>query len=290
LSRLEIFHNRWSTTPVLAETKSQTSKFSDSFYKVESKGNYWTIAGLRTRVVLNAHRGLALECLTDLSTNKNICGTIHHGYFDDINWGADFYSGHLIYEAPGKHKVTDLVPVHPTWEQTDGKITFSALIKTTMGLLEKRWEIDDAHKKLSLRYIFHWKELIMGSLRLGHITLFDKSFTSEELTLKVHNGGRQLESFKLGDLNIDHGEHLSFLISARQALGMTEGYAEFSDRSNSLSIQSNLQEATMAGMLLHKTINDNKLTRFSLSLKEMDDTARPSLLKNAIIEIIYKLN
>ena len=291
LTRLETFHARWSTIALLAETNSPIDKSPESVYKVESKGHYWTITGSCIRVILNAHRGLALECLTDLSTNKNICGTIHHGYFDDINWGADFYSGHLVYESPGKHKVTDLVPVDPTWKYNDGKIIFSALIKTTMGVLEKHWEIDDFHQQLSVSYKFHWNDLILGSLRLGHITLFNESFSSEKLVLKTHNGGHLLESFKLGTLNIEHGEHLSFLISARQALGLTEGYAEFSDGAKSLSIQTSAHEAMTVGMLLHKTIDiNNQLTRFSLSLKEMDDTARPSLLINSTLIIQYKLN
>jgi hypothetical protein len=290
LTRLEIFHARWSTIASLVETNSPIEKSPESIYTVESKGHYWTITGSSIRVILNAQRGLALECLTDLSTNKNICGTIHHGYFDDINWGADFYSGHLVYESPGKHKVTDLVPVDPTWKCNDDKIIFSALIKTAVGVLEKHWEIDDVHQRLSVSYKFHWNDSILGSLRLGHITLFNESFSSGKLMLKTHNGGHLLESFKLGSLNIDHGEHLSFLISARQALGMTEGYAEFSDGAKSLSIQTNSQEAMMVGMLVHKTIGDNKLTRFCLSLKEMDDTARPSLLKNSTINIEYKLN
>ena len=61
---------------------------------------------------LNCRRGLAFEALRFSQCGRtSLCGTLAHGYFDDIGWGADFYSGHLVLESPGRPKITDLNPV-----------------------------------------------------------------------------------------------------------------------------------------------------------------------------------
>ena len=35
-------------------------------------------------------------------------GFVPHGYYEDISYGVDFYSGHLVIEPLGEHKITDL--------------------------------------------------------------------------------------------------------------------------------------------------------------------------------------
>jgi Glycosyl hydrolase family 57 len=290
LHRLQSMHERWVNTAAFTEPASTSFLHSTaSSYTVEKKGHYWVITGRNIEVSLNAHRGLALEALTDKKINKAICGTLHHGYFDDIQWGADFYSGHLVFQSPGRHKVTDLVAVEPTWEERNGIVTFNANIKTSMGLIEKQWLIDDAHQTLSLSYKLHWEEAVIGSLRLGHVTLFPDSFDAASLVFKTHNGGRDLESFNFGNVNIDHGEAVSFLISGKQALGMTEGYVEFSDGQTCLSIQSDPQQATVVGMLTHQLADEKKFTRLSLSKRELDDTSRSSIIKNQNFEFKFRI-
>ena len=259
--------------------------------KVERKGHYWKFTGQKLEVVFNAHRGLALEKLTDLrQSNKPIFGTLHHGYFDEIQWGADFYSGNLVFQSPGRHKISDLTAVQATWRDEEGIVTFSAKIETSLGTIEKQWLVNDTEGCLTLRYKLHWPEPIAGSLRLGHITLFPDSFTSENLVVRTHNGGRQLENFSLCEKDIDYGDSVSFLISARQALAMTEGYVDISDGKSRLGIKFDCKEAAAVGLLQHQTVDNKKFTRLSFSLKEMDDTARPSVLLNNQFSINIYVN
>jgi hypothetical protein len=110
------------------------------------------------------------------------------------------------------------------------------------------------------------------------------------LVFKTHNGGRDLESFELGDVNIDHGDAVSFLISGKQALGMTEGYAELSEGLTCLSIQTDPKQAATVGMLTYQAVDEKKFTRLSLSQKELDDTSRSSVIKNQNFEFKFKIS
>jgi hypothetical protein len=98
-----------------------------------------------------------------------------------------------------------------------------------------------------------------------------------------------LETFALKGINIDHGEAVSFLISAKQALGMTEGYSEFSDQHTVLSIHMEPQQAALVGMLSHLAADRKKFTRLSLSHRELDDTSKFSVLKNQKFEFQFKI-
>lgn len=290
LQRLQSMHERWVNSDAFTEPASTNAVHSKtSSYEVEKKGHYWVISGANIEVSLNAHRGLALEALIDKKANKPICGTLHHGYFDDIQWGADFYSGHLVFQSPGRHKVTDLVAVEPTWVERNGIVTFNANIKTSMGLIEKQWQIDDEHQTLTLSYKLNWEEAVVGSLRLGHITLFPESFDAASLVFKTHNGGRDLESFELGNVNVDHGEAISFLISGKQALGMTQGYIELSDTQKILTIQTAPSQIALVGLMTHQFVDGKNFNRLALSALEIDDTSKLSVIKNKNIDIKFSL-
>jgi hypothetical protein len=160
-----------------------------------------------------------------------------------------------------------------------------------MGLIEKQWQIDDAHQTLTLSYKLHWEEVVIGSLRLGHVTLFPERFDAANLVFKTHNGGRHLESFELGNMNIDHGEAVSFLISGKQAFGMTEGYAEISDQNTGLGIQINSGKAAPVCLITNKSVDDKYFSRITLSIKEIDDTSRASQISKNKIEVkIFLIN
>ena len=70
-------------------------------------GRFLEIDGKNLSLRLNCKKGMALDSLIDRTVSETaLFGTLHHGYFDDIGWSADYYSGHLVFESPGHHKVT----------------------------------------------------------------------------------------------------------------------------------------------------------------------------------------
>jgi hypothetical protein len=52
-----------------------------------------------------------LDKLWKTEAEESYCGTLPHGYYDDIAFGNDYYTGHLVFESLGKPKVTDLGPL-----------------------------------------------------------------------------------------------------------------------------------------------------------------------------------
>jgi hypothetical protein len=143
-----------------------------------------------------------------------LLGTLHHGFFDDINWGADFYSGHVVFESPGRPKVTDLNPVEPRVRATgpDGDVVVEADVMTDLGVVRKTISLPAGAAQVELDYLLDWPEIPVGSLRLGDITLNPEAFGGSSLFYRCHNGGRLPETFDLLGTKVEHGAPVSFLM------------------------------------------------------------------------------
>ena len=91
-------------------------------------------------VRLDARRGLAIEHLARVG-GPRVIGTLPHGYFDDIHWAADFYSGHAVLDVPARLRATDLERVEPTIERTPHGVDVTCRVETTLGAFESTFEI-----------------------------------------------------------------------------------------------------------------------------------------------------
>lgn len=243
--------------------------------QVTRAGRFLNLIGERLHVRLNCLRGLALDAWVDRQVSeKSLCGTVHHGYYDDIQWAADYYSCHLVFESPGRPKVTDLSAVEPEIEHFAGGVMISADVKTSLGMVRKVWRIDDVNGRLTLSYRLHWKGIGIGSLRLGYLTLNPEAFDVNALRYKTHNGGRDLEIFNLTGTDFDHGAPVSFLISANQAVGLTAGQMEVGDDDSTIHLQTDKSTAAAVGLVMCRKIVGSYLYRSAFSLKELDDTSK----------------
>jgi hypothetical protein len=257
-----------------AEAVMATALPADSML-VTRAGRFLDVSGERFHVRLNCLKGLALDAWVDRQVSeKSLCGTVHHGYYDDIQWAADYYSGHLVFESPGRPKVTDLSAVEPEVEHFAGGVTISADVKTSLGMVRKVWRIDDVNGRLTLSYRLHWKDIGIGSLRLGYLTLNPEAFDADAWGYKTHNGGRDLEQFNLTGADFDHGAPVSFLISANQAVGVTAGQIEVGDNEATICLQTDKSAAAAVGLVMCRKIVNSFLCRLAFSLKELDDTSK----------------
>ncbi len=277
--RLAQFANRWRADeppPELIPAASAAFTVpSDATIQVSRAGRFLDVQGTRFTLRLNCLRGMSLESLIDRTVSDlSLCGTIHHGYFDEIQWAADYYSGHLVFESPGRAKVTDLNAVEPEVTWVDGAVLIKGSIKTALGLVEKQWRVDEAQGRITLSYRLHWPEMDLGSLRLGHLTLNPEAFAADTLRYQTHNGGRDLESFNLAHSDFDHGAPVSFLISANQALGLTAGEFLIGDSNSVIRVETDKKRRAAIGLVSHRQIQNSYLCRFSFTLKELDDTSR----------------
>lgn len=282
------FEARWMNTktaydtPVHVPQKNPASiaNVARSFSKtpsVEYSKRYIHITGERLVVRLNTRRGLALDQFVDQAVGVTpLCGTLHHGYFDDIRWGADYYSGHLVLESPGRAKITDLNTVVPKIQTSDNMVVVSAVVATPLGSVYKCWRIDDQNGRLELETQLNWSERLIGSLRLAQVTLIPEGFDSHRLYYATHNGGRDLERFELGASEFNHGDAVSFLVSSRQAIGMTEGIVEIGDPTRRLILRCHKTDAACIGLISHHHVQGSQFTRVAFSVREVDDTSKPA--------------
>ncbi len=290
--QLATFEARWPAVaaPIQFAYASCTEEASPP-PRWSREGRWLTASTEHIEVRFNCRRGLAVEHFID----HRICstplfGTLDHGRFDDIAWGADYYSGHLVFQTPGSHQITDLQAVEPTVHSQGSCLVIAASITTPLGPIHKTWTLDAATHTLQLRIKLHWPEAGLGRLRLVPITLFPEAFNAATLQILAANGGAQQECFPLGQQPVDHGKAVSFLVSALQGLGLTDGVVQVGDASRSIQLRFNPADAALLGQIQHQPVDATWFTRLSLSARELDDTAKQKGLEMDLALLISACN
>ena len=262
--------------------KSESSEkrsgiLSSADFKISRSGRYMIVENDWLILRLNCRRGLALDAFINKRLGDvPLCGTLHHGYYDDIKWSADYYTGHLIFDTPGYPKVTDLNPVDPKVSRMDDYLRIEAEIQTKLGAITKDWIIEFEPEQLSFSYSLNWQTPVIGAFRIGHITLIPDSFELKSLFYQTHNGGNGLETFEVGNANVDHSHSVSFLVSASHAIGVTEGIVVLGDAHRRLTIRIDKTSGALVGLITHQRMRNNYFYRLVFTSREVDDTSYPS--------------
>lgn len=227
---------------------------------------------------LDRRRGLALKTLS--FGGPALAGMLPHGTFEDISLQADWYTGNCVFEAPGEHKITDLEWCETLqWSENGDRLVYGR-IETPKGPIEKTLRFRADAPRVDFDIAFHWADWGKGSLRLGHVTLLPDAFDTAKLSLSTHNGGKELETFRLAGRTVDHGAPVSFLVSASHGLGMTEGVAEIGDGVRGLRVEVDRSTAPLLGLLTHKTVRGGLFCQLALSALELDDTRKPAAYRD----------
>ncbi len=250
---------------------------------VPRDGSLITLQNGGVTLVLNTRRGLAIHSLTFASMSaESVCGTLKHGFYDDIHWGADFYSAMTVFDAPGRAKITDLNPVTPTiGREEGGDLVVEATQATDCGAIIKRFRVSAS--SVEITFILDWPEIPLGSLRLGDVTLNPRAFDRSTLFYRSHNGGVDAETFALDGTRVTHGEAVSLLVSASHAIGITEGIVEIGDRLRAIRVDVDKAAAALVGMVTFEPIGDTYFCRVSFSAAEVDDTRRATPLERPLV-------
>ena len=247
-----------------------------SGFTVRREGRWLSIETDVMKAVFNCRRGLAIDSLVVKGLSERpLLGTIPHGYYQDIALGADFYSGHLVMETPGRAKVTDLEPIEPEISAGDqpDTLVIRGCVHTSLGPVAKTiWLTGDGG--IRLRFELQWEQLPVGSLRLGHITLHPEAFDGDGLFFETDNGGTLAERFALDGKGIEHGRSVSFLVSSSSSLGMTEGVLKMGDCRRAIVIRTALDRACVVAQMTYMAVQRSYFFRASFSAGELDDTCR----------------
>ena len=208
-------------------------------------------------------------------SDRPLVGTLPHGYYDDIALGADYYTGHLVLESPGQPQVTDLESVEPRVEEDEGWITISGAVLTPVGPVHKLLRVFYNLPRVELEYCLDWKMIPMGPLRVGHITLNPAAFERSTLFYRTHNGGCEEEMYPLAGTQVDHGNAVSFLVSARHGVGLSESVVELGDATHCLRIEIDKSLSALIGLMTYQEVGNTYFCRLAPSAGEMDETRHP---------------
>jgi hypothetical protein len=163
--------------------------------------------------------------------------------------------------------------VEPAVSYCDFSVTLSVTIPTALGAIEKYWTMNERDGCLKLHYQINWPSYDPGSLRLGFITLNPDAFHRDEVIYRSHNGGKQPETMICRG-SFDHGQPVSYLVSANQVLGLTQGKLEVGKTQIRVAAEVDLLESRAHAQIFKRDILDSHMTRVAFTLSEADDTSR----------------
>lgn len=278
--RLSLFEQRIADAPPATTTSEMREPASANRppqqAKVTRKNHWLTVDAGETALRLNCRRGLAIDqlCFGKSGKTSSLCGTLPHGFYADIRLAADFYTGHLTFEAPGRPKLTDLSDIEPTITNDGGVVEISGVIPTALGSVAKRLRIDARESRVEIHYRLDWPAIPMGSLRLGYVTLNPLAFDRESLFYRTSNGGFNRETFPLSGTTVDHGSAVSFLISAAEGIGVSAGAIELGDAHRAVRVEVDKTVAALVGFVTYWETGSTFFCRLALSACEVDETRR----------------
>ncbi|MFB2659253.1 glycoside hydrolase [Shewanella mangrovisoli] len=219
---------------------------------------------------LNGNRGLSIDKLAFESHGfKPVLGTLSHGHFDHISYGADFYSNHLLLERfRARDRIADLNRVDYQLGNLDGNLVIYCRQTLKIGAIIKWYCIED--ETLHTGFFFEEKQRPEASIRLGYITLLG---CDNRAWYQTHLGGKREEFFQIQS-DMDQGTPVSSIVSANSAIGATEGQIRFGSSHFGVRLTWNPSKCAALPMISSKRIDDKYLNRLWFSLTEADETLK----------------
>jgi len=226
-------------------------------------------------ISLLKNKGLAIEKLIFKKVSPHpLLGTLFQGYFDDISFGADFYSGHFIMVTQEGFQVTDLsVSCEVELEECPGWIVLRNKRPIELKDISCVKEYRICKDSLKLVYKLYTRGIHPVSFRVGIITLNPESFERESLYYATHNGGRDLEKFYVKGQKIWQHQPVNHLVTSKHCLGSTEGLLEIGDDKRCIQIFTDKSKMYSVPMIHYQEVGKNFFFRVYNSLCERDELA-----------------
>ncbi|MEA1053397.1 hypothetical protein U5801_26860 [Lamprobacter modestohalophilus] len=79
---------------------------------------------------------------------------------------------------------------------------------------------------------------------------------------------------------------MSFLVSANQAVGLTQGLIELGDAARWVRLRCEKTQAALVGLVTHQPVQGSHFTRLALSARELDDTSRPAPVGPLVVDLV----
>lgn len=258
----------------LSESHSRLTKGKISLRQM---GRWLQVRTPVHEVQISLRRGLAFGAWGKRSATP-LAGTLEHGYYRDIHWGADFYTGHLVFDRPGHPKLTDLNRVDPLVSFTKDSAILRATMPSILGPIHKQVRIFTDQPRIEIGYALDWKELPVGSLRLGHLLLIPDHWKRSALQIVTNQGGGE-ERIPFGRAEVNHGQSVSAQVSALSGFAMSENSLTVSDGRSGIRMEPIEGETALMAQLTHQSVGQSWFGRLAFSARELDETIHPLPLK-----------
>lgn len=268
-----------------------TAQKKETVFESLQNKKYFTFQNSVMELIFNLEKGCVIQSLKTQNNNGVLIGTLDHGYFEDIEYGMDFFSGHAIIEQLGKHKLTDLSRCKPQITQSIDSFTIKTSFQSDTLCFDKEIHVDGDLLTLS-------KQIILPSRKKQvihpfHFTFIPETWDQHSLFFATHNGGFELEFFQINDKDFHHSDNLSFLISSKHGLGNTKGVVIIGDKHHKITFTVDPTKSFIIPSIYYKKVDGGKfLFRLIYSAQEIDETFKEdkSNFINAQISIHPEIN
>ena len=222
---------------------------------------------------INTKKGFSIK---SLNKKNMILGHIEQGLFNSNRFDVDFFSGHSILEYE-KEKITDIGTQYKKYYLNKKFNKISYIVKKGMGKFLNYKKISIlSNKEIELENSF--KNIPDSSLRTFYLTFDPKLFNKNNLYIKTHNGGNELEKFYIKNKNFDYGERVSNIVSSNTTLGSTKNILILGDKKKEIIIKIDRNYSAIMPMISYQSIDKSYLLRIFFSCCETDETSINKIL------------
>ena len=242
--------------------------------RVEEKGRYVVVDTPYHRAVFIKNKGLAVKELVFKEAGElPLVGTVEHGFYDDVSYGADFFSFHVVFATRDGRQITDVscdVEVEAFWDGNVLKVRNAVPMELPhLSLIKEFWFGRD----FRVFYKLYFRDLYPMSFRLGMVTAIPSSFDRESLFYATHNGGKSMEVFRLSGKRVLMDAPVNYVVTTKGCLGATEGIFVFGDADKHVVIETDKSLFCAVPLVRYEELGDSFFLRVSHSICERDDVA-----------------
>ena len=213
-------------------------------------------------------------------SNEFMIGELGHGFYEDIEFSPDWFSGHTIIYDRSTKKYTDLEEtelVIPESFNHPIRIPVVCRIEMPLGVLLKKYYVYLNRPRVDLVYHFSLTNILPLSFRLGILTFNPNCFDKNKLKYSTVNGGSALETFYFKGKKVCQDNSVSLGVSTNHCLGATEGWTDISDNDKGISTVTKKSQIFSVPLLHYEETDESFFLRSYNSISEMDDTTETFL-------------
>ncbi len=248
-------------------------------YNLNKKNEKLEISNNKFSMHLNCNKGLTLDNIKFKShkNDKELIGSLPHGFLNSIEYGADFYSASILIESISERKrYTDLRKVEEKIFIKDNELYISCTIPFAYGKLIKSYVLNKGSDRVRIIYDLKNWQVKNSIIRLGNFIIKNPE-RKKIMSIVTNTGGKKDEHFALNEY-FNHSAPVSALVSATTGLPSNEGKIRFHCGNNTLNFSWDPSASAVMPMIKNMRTNPIDFTRLIFSISEVDDTFKDKQL------------